>query len=420
MEAKRSLSRQFYTDPHEALGNRSGEVEHLSGQPLIDADILREPDPELIRSKMSRRDWTAVWFMIAGACLMVAVEFGRDFAESHLAPHWVTLLAYAIEHLGAVVVAAMIVRIGLEQAQLERSLEEMSKAVRQRVAIAFKNVDMIVKAVDLKVKHIDAELEAIQTITGGNLYGARLEDEGRKEITKLLNSNFYRPEYNLTLTLTPVANGEIVEVKMDVFYLLENISKEDQLFSIIASLENILYTSKTAAPSKPSRFERVEFGPNTSAGIKQAALQPVTFDRPEVDKLEQEKILKNVQDELVFEYRPELKMAPREIYFVKICAIQEMRESELFVWNMQVVTQLVTVTVQLKGDLNNDTFSVKMRPIDPEKYKDLTPKDSVDTLKWEINGPILPRQGMRIWWSRKTAPASETSPSISSTLLDHE
>ena len=390
----------------------------VSGRPKTADDRGREKmrADEPGDKRRQKRDWTAAWLMLFGIGLMVFVEFereyqlGRSFLTRYDSLHWlnavsearwVPVLGYAVEHLGAVVFAAMLVRVYLEQAAQREAVSQVSNAVKEKLGPA---LDQFGEQVTV----IRSQMNQIQTITGGNLYGKILDPKSREEIGKmLLDATFFRPEYNLELTLTSVPGQKgLVEVQMNSDYQIQNISKEVQYLSIFTSLENVLYKSEIYSNPKPSRFEKIEFGHHTDQGRKQAGLQPLRFGPSDPGR----ELLAEKDDELVFDYKTDMRMLRNETFFVKILATQQMRESDLFVWNMQEVTKLLKVTVHLAGGLTKDNFSVIVRPMDRKNHTGCVPADEnadpskqANPLQWTIPGPILPHQGVHIWWSPKAS-----------------
>ena len=184
----------------------------------------------------------------------------------------IDLLAYIAEHTGAVLFVAMIIRLGIEAAAQRRALSEVEAAMNDRADVAFESVDQKVKAfegvssVDKSVDKVSSSIKSIEGISiGGSLYGQRLKGEAKERIeTSVINPVIFRPLYKLCLTLSPAVanddNCDLVEVKVDTDYSIENLNSFAQPHTIRATLDNVLFRSMTKHMQRDSKFLKCEFG----------------------------------------------------------------------------------------------------------------------------------------------------------------
>ena len=376
---------------------------------LVSATPFRVDENTREEGSSWKRNQTAWIIMATGLAIVALAEPLRGSLEETFGPqhtHVIELLVYIVEHLGAVVFVAMIIRLAIEEAANKRALSEVSAAasaaVKAKVGEAFKRVDVTVAKFEDLVEHVNAKLETIQTVTGGNLYGKRLEKGAREEIARVyLNPVFFRPLYKLDLTLTPKGD-DTLEVKIRTDTQIENISQTAQPYTVSALLDNALFYSKAARFPRAARFERFEFGPNTPEGRLHASYQPLDVESLTADKLRE--CLQEKGSDLSFQYDPGELIPPQGLYFIKMEATQQMRESDLFVWNMMIATQEMQVTVHLEGDLTTKNFLVIARPVHHKSNLNLIPtvNESDTALSWTIDGVLLPYQGVNLWWSRTT------------------
>ena len=120
--------------------------------------------------------------------------------------------AYVLEHLGAVIFVAMLVRLAIEKRAQEEATQSVSHAVNEEVKKAFVDVNSQINLFNTRVNDVSASLaqmwicvfSTIQVVTGGTLYAKKLKPADREEIAAtFLNPVFFRPNYNLTIRLTP-------------------------------------------------------------------------------------------------------------------------------------------------------------------------------------------------------------------------
>jgi hypothetical protein len=322
--------------------------------------------------------------------------------------------AYVLEHLGAVIFVAMLVRLAIEKRAQEEATQSVSHAVNEEVKKAFVDVNSQINLFNTRVNdvsaslaNVDMRLSTIQVVTGGTLYAKKLKPADREEIAAtFLNPVFFRPNYNLTIRLTP-KEQDLIDVQIETDSELQNISKQPQPLLIKAFLDNVLFQQGAKSLARSSKFHRFEFGPNTSAGRDVARRQPLLVSHGMNDEF-----VKTVSDNLVFEYAPGIEIPPDTIYFVKMYAEQQMRTSDLFVWFMQVATESFSITVNLEGDLTTESFAVIARPMHHGQHSNFAVKDDdKKKLSWRFEHIVLPYQGIQLWWSPKPVEVAIARPS---------
>jgi hypothetical protein len=303
---------------------------------------------------------------------------------------------YVLEHLGAVLFVAMLVRLAIEKQTQKEAVRGVKDAVNEEVRKAFVDVNAQIGKFIKTVDAVNEKLETIQALTGGSLYAGKLTPADKDEIKALfLNPAFFRPSYHLTLHLTP--KGQELTVRITADARLQNISNKPQPFKIEAFLDDFPQPG-TISVATASKFHSFEFGPDNPIGRDVARRQPF-----EVSYGENHTFVEAVGNRLRFKYDPQISIPVEEVYFVKMDAEQQMRTSDLFVWNMQVPTEKFHFKVCLEGDLTTDNFTLIARPMHHGQHDNFAPvKEEKKELIWQIDNVVLPYQGIQLWWSPKT------------------
>jgi hypothetical protein len=313
---------------------------------------------------------------------------------------YVDLGAYVLEHLGAVIFVAMLVRLAIERQAQNEVVTRLRNALNQEVAKAFVDVNAQVGLFNTTVAEVNASLKTIQVMTGGSLYAQKLKPADRQVITTtFLDPAFFRPSYDLAILLTP-KEEDLIAVEITTDARLQNISNRPQPLKISAFLDNNLMQQGARSVPTASKFHRFEFGADTPAGRESAARQPFI-----VSQEGNEKFVREVGDRLVFAYDPKINIGREEIYFVKMSAEQQMRRSDLFVWTMAMPTEKLHFTVRLAGELTTENFTLIARAMhhgEPDNFEG-KPTGNKEML-WCIENVVLPFQGIQLWWSPKPAP----------------
>ena len=339
----------------------------------------------------------------------------------------VDLVANFVEHFGTVLFVAMIIRLGIEAGAQERASAEAQEAMkallRERLAEAFQKVDervgafvQTVNEVNESIAKVQDSVKTMEKIVSGRLY-LKLEGTAKEQFEKnILDPVFIRPLYKLHLNIAPPkqpdgefnTGADLVEVTISTDYSIENWTSVDQPHEIRATLDNVLFSSKTRQMRRQSEFLKCEFGEDTVPGRQAAARRP--FD---LKQLEAEKLIRDVGDDRQFEYTPPEPVPAGKIYFVAMKSTQFMRDSDAFYWNMRLPTEVLELEVKLDGGLSTENFSVRAIPVHHGDHNDFRVDDKKDPtfLKWKIDGVLLPYQGVQLWWSRlekSPEPSSQT------------
>lgn len=346
------------------------------------------------------------WMVIGLLCVAFAGPV-RDwvvniYAASHPGEHpkfkiYADLVAYVVEHLGAVVFVAMLVRLAIEKKTQQEAVGAVSQAVKDQVAVAFGDVDEKIANFNRAIGTVNDSLKTIQVVTGGSLYGQKLTPEDRDQIAKtFLNPAFFRPYYKLTIYLAQRGSG-LMGVNIKTYAGLQNISNHPQPLKIAAFLDNALFQHEGGSVSTASKFHRFEYGLDTSDGRDMASRRPLLVDHEGNAQFATE-----VGDRLVFDFDPKISIQPTETYFVKMFAEQQMRTSDLFIWTMQLPTEHLDFTVHLEGALTTENFTLIARPMHHGEHGDFQgTKISEQEHFWTIKNVVLPFQGIQLWWSPK-------------------
>jgi hypothetical protein len=295
-------------------------------------------------------------------------------------------LIYGLEHLGVVVVVAMVVRGTLERA----SQLEFVKVVNDRVKAQIEaSISTSVSTIAEKsIKPLEA---SIRKLTEGLTYKiTTLFDEPLQEMLRnsVLNPPFIRPKYTLHLKLSPLdGNPDLLEVFVGLSYEVRNVTTETAKYSIESWLDDVVQVPGVT-DIKRSHFTLVAYGEKDP---------PRPFDIPALKRegcIEQGCGVTSIQVK-------DVEVEPNCSLYVVLEGEQLMRRQDHFVWNLITLTKRLDIIVELLGGLtvnNFDVFPREMHHIGHDTFR--ANQQWVDnTLTMTIDQVLLPYQGVEIRWS---------------------
>jgi hypothetical protein len=333
------------------------------------------------------KNWQLLSIFVFGILLLFgagwvshfALPLGQDFAAG---------LGYGLEHLGVVLVVAMLLRATLEaKAQLE-FVNLVNEQVRKQIAASTREVE------ESSIKPLD---EHIQKLTKGLTYtiSSLFDEPLQKELEKsVFNPKFSRPEYTLRLKLSPLtgakdAHSDLLEVILDTSYQVKNVAKDAAEYTITFWIDDVIQSA-----SNQCRFTRVAYGDHE---------HPHGVD---IDELKKNKEIVTEDGVLSLKLKAG-SVKPGTSVYVDIQAVQLMRTRDHFVWNLAGLTQKLNIIVELLDGLTFDNFNVyprEMHHLDHAAFLQTAQRPDNHTLKMQIDQVLLPFQGVEIRWFPRSAP----------------
>jgi hypothetical protein len=292
------------------------------------------------------------------------------------------------EHLGVVIVVALLVRATLETASQHEFISLVNQQVKDQIAASTKEV------AHNSIRPLE---EDIRKLTKGLTYRiANLFDEPLSKILEdsVLNPTFIRPDYTLHIKLKPLpppASPDLFEVYLGISYEVQNVAMEAVEYPIEFWIDDLI-----ESPSR-CRFTRVAFGDDKT--------RLRSFD---IRDLEDGKEIVRQNGVLSLQLKTG-KIQPGSTRYVDIQAIQPMRAQDHFVWNMAGLTQKLNIVVELMDHLNFDNLNVfprEMHHCGHEVFQRTAERTANNTLKMRIEQVLLPYQGVEIRWSPHVASAA--------------
>jgi len=388
-----------------------------------------------------REEWIVLGAGLLGFALMVASQWIQNhpaWIQSHAettqsrpaapGPHHIQLpdyLVYFVEHLGAVLLVAMLVRIALEekfqqtflnrvQRGVENSIDETSKEVLPRSLGPLKQR---IDEFNDTIERADKQIDQLHVELTYKIFEA-LDPQLRKDFEeKVMNAPFFRPKYHLQLRMRPFVGADgkndpdILEVHVSNKYWVTNYSKSQRTFPVKSWLDDIIWP----AGKREARFTRFAFGQVFRADpsgereddpLDDLARHPEKYQaqllpNANIDDLKAEHI-NSAHGMLHFQY-PIERINPGDTYEVVIEGIQLMHRHDNFVWNFVTLTKQLYLTLDLEGGLTDRDLEVFPRLLhhgdDPQRNKAKeTATRLVDLTHQQV---FLPYQGVEIRWSPK-------------------
>ena len=344
------------------------------------------------------RKWISLSLLILGGLVLVVfapplIRWLLPTNSSFTGP-----LEYGLEHLGAVVVVAMLIRGTLEAASQRELVSLVSDKVKQQVEVSIQKTlldveEKLLQPLQNSIKKLTDRLSyRIALLFGDTPLGEMLE-------ASVLNPPFSRPWYRLHLKLEPLAepdgrSTEFLKVFVGLSYQVRNVSGQVRDYVVESWLDDVIRSVKVSDGNEPGFI-----------GVKYGAIDPPNNVVNRTDLEQAGRIFR--QGGLI---RLQVKMEsirPDESLYVYVDGMQLMRMEDHFVWNLTTVTEKVDVFVELAGGVTFDSLDVfprAMHHITHDAFSNMCHRDE-NILKISVNQVFLPYQGIEIRWSPKAPPA---------------
>lgn len=356
-------------------------------------------------------NWKTILIAILGGFLMFKSPVLASRVETWW-PNHEKLIEYFIEHLGAVLVVGMLIRVALEtgyekafrgslsnlvQSQIRASIDKVSKESLTPLTNELTNAKNSIGNLEVDLKKSISQLST--AVTYKLIQG--LDDPLLKMLEdRVLNSPFQRPEYALILTLRPYESlqSHILEVSVSTRYKVTNNSGKVASYPIYSWLDDVLRPS-----GKPEcEFTRFTFSHVDDKGTVQSIpgfslseLKETGQIKPEDGRLTLNYDIKNIPDNATYEVIIEGK--------------QLMRDHDVFVWNLVTLTRQLDLTVNLAGGLTPDHLNVFPRAIHHAADEVKPIGKGTPTITMHLQQVFLPYQGVEVRWSpRDPGPFTQT------------
>jgi hypothetical protein len=312
---------------------------------------------------------------------------------------------YLVEHMGAVLVVGMFIRVAVEEGYQKAFLGSVNKLVQDQIRSSIDKTSK--EALDPLSTELKRATKTIEQLATGLTYKIiqNLDEDLRKVLEDgVLNSPFLRPEYSLYLKLEPFAK-DILKVSVTTRYKVKNRSDSAASYKVFSWLDDVLRPAGT----RESQFTCFSFGHVDVSGtthfvppvdIKALELTRAIFQ--DHGKLGLEYIISNIEKDSTYE--------------VILEGIQLMRDRDVFVWNLVTLTNQVELTVELAGGLQKSDFDIFPRAMHHAEAKVEIDSKHASKVTMKLHQVFLPYQGVEVRWSRlagNKAASNIASPSIS-------
>ena len=359
-------------------------------------------------SKRSREHWVSFAIALLGIGLMFASKQGDNYIKARF-PGSAEAIEYTIEHLGAVLVVAMLVRVVLEEgyqrAFLGSLTEEVQKQVRESIDRTSREslkplTDELVKAKD-SIAALDIDLtNSIEQLASALTYKIiqKIPPDLRKVLEdKVLNSTFVRPEYKVRLVLRPypLADGssspDVLEVVVETSYTVRNQSREKASFPCVSWLDDLVRPSG----KRECQFTHFTYGHVDSEGR--------THFIPAADMDDLENAGKITQSKGMVRLRYDIdEIDPEAVYEVVVRGKQLMRVHDVFVWNVAILTNRLELTMDLEGGITLQNLEVIPKALHHADMDARTVFERDTHVSMKLDQVFLPYQGIEVRWSPKS------------------
>jgi hypothetical protein len=349
--------------------------------------------------------WVSIAIALIGVLLMLFSKFAEWYVEQRWPNHgeW---LGYFVEHLGAVLVVGMFIRVAVEEGYQNAFLGSVNELVQQQIR------DSIDKTSKEALTPLSSEIKratsAIEQLATGLTYKIiqNLGESLRKVLEEgVLNSPFVRPEYALHLKLEPFASADgphpdILEVLVITKYKVKNRSDERASYPVNSWLDDVI----RPAGVRESQFTRFSFGHVDTTGkthfVPAADITALEFDGhifQDHGKLGLKYEIDDIEKDSTYEVIVEGK--------------QLMRDHDVFVWNLVTLTNQVDITVELAGGFKKNDFDIFPRAMHHAEAQVEINREDPAKITMKLHQVFLPYQGVEVRWSRHMASDSSLADS---------
>lgn len=358
------------------------------------------------------RTWNVLIFL-GGLVLVFAAKSISYLVFLLLPSSWLRFeqsLEYGLDHLGLVVVAAMILKVTIEERGQREFVKIVSDRVKGQVETSIDTItEKSIRPLGQSIQQLSGQVEtSINAVTEKSIRPLEVSisklterltfriisllDPSLQKMLKdsVLDPAFIRPEYKLHLKLArldPAAHPDVLKVFLGLSYNVKNVTPKPAKYSIEAWLEDILQLPSTN-PIYQSDFTRIAHGDHESPDdLSIAALQ------------QKNRIIRGngvlnlrIQDVVV---------DPDSYLYVEIEGVQLMREQDHFVWNLITLTYKLDIIVELEGGLTRQNLAIFPREMHHIGHQTFAESQHWvgNKLTMAIDQVLLPFQGIEIRWS---------------------
>jgi hypothetical protein len=354
----------------------------------------------------TNENWKTILIAVLGGFLMFKSQALASRIETWW-PNHENLAEYFIEHLGAVLVVGMLIRIAIEEGYQHAFLGSVNEEVKCQIRASIDEIskeslkpltDELAKAKE-SIGNLEVDLKkSISQLATAVTYKLiqGLDDPLLKMLEdRVLNSPFERPEYTIHLTLKPFKDlkSGILEVDVSTCYKVTNNSGKVASYPIYSWLDDVL---------RPNGVQECDFTRFTFSRVDDTgkAQQVPGFSLPELEKTGQ---IKPEDGRLTLNYNIE-NIPEKATYEVIIEGKQLMRNHDVFVWNLVTLTRKMDLTVELVGGLTPRDLNIFPRAI--HHAADEVKPEGMNTPKitMHVGQVFLPYQGVEVRWSPNVLP----------------
>jgi hypothetical protein len=369
----------------------------------------------------------------AGFFLTVAGDELSQWAPKHpwwqWWPHAIYDAGYGIEHLGVVLFVAVVIRVIIEKSQQIQFLRiinsQVSGQVRESIdSVATQSLEPLRQSVteikgqiETSISHQTTEsLKPLQTALtkvegsigrldeelGYTIRRAGILDDNSQKILKekVLNPDFIRTDYTLSLTLEPLSTArekypDLLRVRTRTFFKLKNVTDEPHEYAITAWVDTINEPPGLEGEDR-SRFTRFAYDLEGRGRDREIPISNVERSTEKDRKIE------GRNGGLWLKYLLDGPIAPHSTYYVEVEAIQVNRKRDVFVWNLTGLTKMFNLTVHFAGGFHGSDFQVDARELHHIEHDDFRNSYKVGadgSVSWSIGQVLLPYQGVELWWN---------------------
>jgi hypothetical protein len=306
------------------------------------------------------------------------------------------LIAYVVEHLGAVLFVAMLVRVAIEQGYERAFLRDVNEQVKAQIhetsREALKPLSQEVKNASDLVTDMDKGLQRLSKSLTYRII-QNLSDDLRKVLEEyVFNSSFVRPEFYIHLKLERFNDAQgtpgILNASVGIRYRVKNRSDKTASYSVESWVTDLIRPNNV----RESRFTRFAYGPVIADG--QSNLLPA-FDLKSMEAAG--KI--SERDGRLYLRQDIDGIAPDCTYEVIVASRQLMREHDFFIWSVTTLTEKVGLTVELAGGLQKADLDIRLTAIHHAHNKADVDKRDPSKITMTLHQVFLPYQGIEVRWS---------------------
>jgi hypothetical protein len=325
---------------------------------------------------------------LVGALLILLSIRSQKLVERSW-PHHGEVAGYLIEHLGAVMIVAVLVRVAIEEGTERKFLWSVNHLVQDEIkkSINKSSVESIQPLKDV----IDQAKHSIEQLATGLTYKIiqNLDPNLRKVLEAyVLNSPFVRPQYTLELTLRPFPqdlNSDILEVSVRTLYTIKNRTDDRAKYECESWLDDVVRPSGNSG----CKFTWFSFEELDTEGEESASFP---YD---LSVLEREGRIYSGDGTLRLKFP--IMIGKGATYRVTIEGKQLMRRHDVFVWNVVTLTNQIDLTVNLDGVTLSelDIFPRALHHAAGQAEK----KNHDRGVMMTLHQVFLPYQGVEVRWS---------------------